>query len=196
MSRLCLPVSDWPVLDRDAWDAARHRGGLLDDDGLAVDWAPATRSIIAGGYGRYLSFLSEIGDLDTSETPATRITRPRVEAYVTHLRQRNHSSTVAARILQLVEAARVMAPGADWRWLRRIRSRLRRMSMPARDDRARLVPAATVTELHSDLAQRADEAKHLSDCKRALLVRDALMLAVLNAAASVAACSKAYCWMR
>src|SRR5205085_10931708 len=75
---------------------------------------------------------------------------------------------------------RVRALEIVWRRLRHIRSRLRRMSTPARDDRARLVPAATVTELHSDLAGRAVEWKHLSDWRRALLVRDALMLAVLT----------------
>src|SRR5438874_7318650 len=180
MPRLCLPVSDWPAPDRKAWDTAHRRGGLLEDDGLAAKWSPDTSMIIASGYGRFLSFLSGIGDLHAFETPAERITRSRVEAYARHLRERNHSSTVAARILQLVEAARVMVPEIDWPWLRHIRSRLRRMSMPARDDRARLVPAATVRELHSDLAGQAEACKHLSDWRRALLVRDALMLAVLT----------------
>jgi integrase len=54
------------------------------------------------------------------------------------------------------------------------------MSTPARDDRARLVPAATVTELYSELAGQAEACKHLSGWRRALLVRDALMLAVLT----------------
>jgi site-specific recombinase XerD len=180
MARRCLPVDEWPAPDRQVWHAAHRRSGLLDDDGLAVKWSPATSRIIAGGYGRFLSFLAEARDLDLSENLGERITRPRVEAYVTHLRQQNHSSTVAARILQLVEAARIMAPGVDWRWLRRIRSRLRQMSTPARDDRARLVPAATVTKLRSDLVQRAEQREDQSDWKRALLVRDALMLAVLS----------------
>ena len=180
MSRLCLPISEWPALDREAWQAAHRRGGLLEDDGLAVDWAPATSSIIAGGYGRYLSFLSGIGDLDPSETTATRITRPCVEAYVEHLRERNHSSTVAARILQLLEAARVMAPEIDRRWLRRIRLRLRRLSTPARDDRARLVPAATIVEFHHDLVRRAEDGKGLSDRTRALMFRDGALLAVFS----------------
>src|SRR5580700_1923902 len=118
--RRCLSVVEWP------------------DSGRAADWAPATSSIIAGGYGRFLSFLAGVSELDPSGSPAERITRPRVEAYVAHLRERNHSSTVAARILQLCEAGRIMAPGVSWNWLRRIRSRLRRMSTPARDDRAQL----------------------------------------------------------
>jgi len=166
------------VADHEAWDAAHRRGGLLDDDGLAAHWAPTTSSIIANGYGRYLAFLSETGEFDSSETPGTRVTRPRVEAYVAHLRERNHSSTVAARALQLIEAMRIMAANADWRWLRRIRSRLQRMSTPARDYRARLVPAATVFELHHDLVRRAAESEGLSDLSRALLFRDGALLAV------------------
>jgi integrase len=177
MARLCLPIEAWPLGDRDAWTAAHRRGGLLDDDGLAAHWAPATSQIVAGGYGRFLSFLIEVGD--QFEAPGRRITRPRVEAYIAHLRQQNHASTVAARILQLSRAARVMAPDSDWKWLQRIHSRLRHMSTPARDDRARLVPAATLSALWLALVQRAEQAENLSDRRRALLFRDGLMIAVL-----------------
>src|SRR5262249_51701626 len=147
---------EWPGSDRAAWDAAHRRGGLLDDDGLAVNWRPVTSTIIAGGYGRFLSFLIEIGDLDPSETPATRVTRPRVEAYVAYLRPLNHSSTVAGRVRQLLRAASVMAPNGDWAWLRRMRARLKQMATPARDDRARLAPAATLFDLGLQLMRRAE----------------------------------------
>jgi hypothetical protein len=110
VARRCLPVAEWPVPDRDAWAAAHHRGGLLDDDGLAAKWAVHTSKLIADGYGRYLSFLATTRDLDPTVSPEMRVTRPRVEAYVIHLQKRNHSSTVAARILQLVRAVAVMAP--------------------------------------------------------------------------------------
>lgn len=179
MSRLCQPVDEWPTPDRRAWAAAHRRGGLLDDDGLAADWSPATSQIIAGGYGRFLSFLAETRDLNQSETPAQRIARPRVEAYVTDLRQQNHTSTVAARILQLSQAAKVMAPDLDCKWLRRIHSRLRHISSAARDDRARLVPAATLSALWPALIQRSEHGEGLSNRSRALLFRDALMIAVL-----------------
>jgi len=179
MTRLCLPVAEWPAVDRAAWEAAHRRGGLLDEDGRAAHWAPATSSIIARGYGRFLSFLAECSDLDPCGSPAQRITRPRVEAYVLHLRQRNHSSNVTARVLQLCEAARIMASAGDWTWLRRLRSRLRRMSSPARDDRARLVPAAAILDLSNELTRRAETATDRAGWRRALLARDALMLAVL-----------------
>ena len=93
--RRCLPRAEWPEPDRAAWAAAHHRGGLLEEDGLAASWAPATSAIIAGGYGRFLSFLAETGELAPHEFPATRISRARVEAYIAELRERNHSSTVA-----------------------------------------------------------------------------------------------------
>ena len=130
--RRCLPLAEWPEPDRVAWAAAHHRGGLLDDDGLAASWAPATSAIIAGGYGRFLSFLAQTGDLDPHAIPSNRVSRARVEAYVAELRERNHSSTVAGRLLQLVRAAAVMAPNTDWIWLRRIRARVHRMATRAR----------------------------------------------------------------
>jgi len=179
--RRCLPVAEWPSPDRAAWTAAHRRGGLLDDDGLAASWATATSAIIAGGYGRFLSFLAQAGDLDPDQSPATRISRARVEAYVAELREHNHSSTVAARLLQLVRAAAVMAPNADWAWSRRIRARLRRMATPARDDRARLMPAVTLLDLANTLMQRAESAAALSPRRQALLFRDGLMIAMLCA---------------
>src|SRR5688572_28240587 len=145
--RVCLPIAMWPASDREAWEAAHHRGGLLDDDGGAVAWAPATSDIIARGYGRFLSFLAQNEALDPDVSPGQRITRARVEAYIDDLRQDNRSSTVAARIRELGRAAAVMAPAGDWTWLRRMFSRLRRMATPARDDRARLVPARRLLEL-------------------------------------------------
>ena len=179
--RRCLPVAQWPETDRTAWMAAHRRGGLLDDDGLAASWAPATSSLIAAGYGRFLSYLAETEDLDPTASPRDRVTRPRVEAYVADLRERNHSSTIMGRIRQLGRAAAVMAPDADWAWLRRMLARLRRVATPARDDRARLMPAPTMLDLATTLIQRAETETALSPWRRALLARDGLMIVVLCA---------------
>ena len=84
----------WPEPDRNAWAAAHHRGGLLDQDGQAAAWAVATSDLIARGYGSFLSFLVQTGGLNGMVAPDARITRPRIEAYVAYLRERNHSSTV------------------------------------------------------------------------------------------------------
>jgi integrase/recombinase XerD len=179
--RRCLPLAEWPKPDRAAWAAAHHRGGLLDEDGLAVSWAAATSDIIARGYGTFLAFLAWTDDLDPTASPADRVTRSRVESYVAYLRERNHSSTVAARTLQLARAVAVMAPAVDWAWLRRIAARLRRMSRPASDDRPRMVPATTVRDLGLQLIERAETKTGLSARQRALLFRDGLMIRILSA---------------
>jgi site-specific recombinase XerC len=161
---------------------AHRRGGLLDEDGGAAAWSPATTDLIARGYGTFLAFLAETEGLDPVAPPSTRVTRARVEAYVFHLRRRpNHSSTIAARILQLIRAIAVMAPTADLAWLRRILARLRRGATPARDDRARLVPAVTLFDLATALMHRAETETGQSARRRALLFRDGLLLAVLCA---------------
>jgi integrase/recombinase XerD len=174
--RRCLPLAEWPEPDRVAWPAAHHRGCLLDEDGLAACWAPATSAIFAGGYGRFLSFLAQTGDMAPHESPATRINRARVEAYMAELRERNHSSTVAGRLLQLVRAAAVLAPNNDWIWLRRIRARVHRVATPARDDRTRLVRTTTVVNLGLQLMERAEAKTGLSAGQQALLFRDGLMI--------------------
>jgi integrase/recombinase XerD len=181
--RRCLPIAKWPEPDRNAWAAAHRRGGLLDQDGQAAAWAVATSDLIARGYGSFLSFLVQTEALNGMVAPDARITRPRIEAYVAYLRERNHSSTVAARILQLIRAVAVMAPEVDWTWLRRIAARLRRMARPARDDRARLPPAATIHDLSVELMQRAEASNRLSVRQRALLFRDGLLICVLSACA-------------
>jgi integrase/recombinase XerD len=177
----CLPVTGWPEADQAAWAAAHRRGGLLDSDGLAAEWAAATSSIIAGGYGRFLSFVVEVESLAPDALPATRVTRARVEAYIARLREYNHSSTVAARVAQLARAVGVMAPTTDWTWLRRVGGRLRRSATPARDDRARLVPVKTLLDLGTGLMQRAETIATVPAWRRALFFRDGLMLATLCA---------------
>jgi integrase/recombinase XerD len=179
--RRCLPVAQWPEADCAAWAAAHRRGGLLDDDGLAAAWAAATSGLIAAGYGRFLSYLAETEGLDPTASPRDRVTRPRVEAYVARLSEHNHSSTVAGRVRQLGRAAAVMTPDADWAWLRRMLARLRQMATPARDDRARLMPALTLLDLATTLMQRAETETALSPRRRALLFRDGLLISILCA---------------
>ena len=166
--RRCLPIAKWPEPDRNAWAASHRRGGLLDEDGPAASWAAATSDLIARGYGTFLSFLAETGGLHVAARPEERVTRAQIEAYVAYLRKRNHSSTVAARILQLVRAVAVMSPGLDWAWLRRISARLRRMACPARDDRTRILPANTVYDVGLELMERAGKTSGFSARRRAL----------------------------
>jgi integrase/recombinase XerD len=179
--RRCLPLAEWPEPDRAAWTAAHRRGGLLDEDGHAASWAVATSSLIASGYGRFLSFLAETEGLDGSVRPGDRVTRPGSRPMspdcanaIIPARSRPESSSSPA-------PSPSMAPGVDWAWLRRIKARLRRMSRPARDDRSRIVPVTTVRDLGLHLMERAEAKTGLSARQRALLFRDGLMICILTA---------------
>jgi integrase/recombinase XerD len=179
--RRCLPVADWPIRDREAWMAAHRHGGLLDEGGLAADWAVATSHLIARGYGRFLGFLIARDALDPEETPDRRVTLSLVEAYVEELRCLNHSSTVASRLLQLDRAVSVMAPTVDWGWLRRIKRKLQRSARPAHDDRARLVPSDDLVNLAFNLMKGAEADEKAAPWRRAVRFRDGLLIAILCA---------------
>src|SRR5690242_20243265 len=116
----CVPLAQWPAIDRTRWEIAHRRGSLLDDPGPAADWRPATSAKIQNGYGRWLAFLEDDGRLDPEAEPQARVTREVVCAYVEALRCRNASGTVFGRVQELSVALRVLAPGAQPRWLRQL----------------------------------------------------------------------------
>jgi len=181
IATLCLPVQAWPVPDQVAWAAALSSGDLLEPDGLAAHWSAATRRTIAKGYGRWIAWLTDAGQLDSAAPLAARVAPERIAEYVRHLRQRNASSTVAARVRDLREALRVMAPGADLVWLRRISNVLGALATPARAKRHRIRTPRELFALGVQLMHRAeaDEGRP-SPRDRAVLYRDGLMIALLS----------------
>src|SRR5215469_5843245 len=178
----CLPEDKWPGRDRLAWQDACQRGSLLDDDGLAATWSASTQSTVAGGYGRWLTFLLSRNMLDPLATPAARVTRERVEAYLADLRAHgNACGTIHIRILQLCRMLDVMAPGSRPEWLGRLLAKAHAAIQPTRDDRARLVPVATLVELARALMDRAETSTDLPPRLRAVTYRDGLMVMILLA---------------
>jgi len=181
MPTRCLPVLAWPEPDQVAWAAALSSGDLLERDGLAAHWSAATRRIIVKGYGRWVAWLTETGQLDSAAPLAARVTPERVAGYASYLRQRNASSTVAARVRDLREALRVMAPGTDLAWLRRVANVLRALAMPARPKRQRIRTPRELFALGIQLMHRAEAKEVLRSSRdRAVLYRDGLMIALLS----------------
>ena len=137
---------------------------------------------MAQGYGRWLTFLLSRNMLDPLAAPAERVTRERVEAYLADLRAHgNASGTIHIRILQLCRMLDVMAPGSRPEWLGRLLAKAHAAIQPTRDDRARLVPVATLVELARTLIDRAETSTDLSPRLRAVTYRDGLMLMILLA---------------
>jgi integrase/recombinase XerD len=153
-----LEFADWPEADRLAWARAFSPGDLLEDDaGGGSHWSEPSREKCQGSYGRWLGFLARSDRLDPDTPLALRITPSHVTAYIDHLRARNLASwSLASELHELSAAARVMALGHDWSWLRRIVRHLRRQIVPRRDKQARLRPAHEIAHFAYSLmdAQR------------------------------------------
>ena len=60
-SRKSTPVREWPPLDREAWNDALTVVSLMEPDGLAAAWRPATRRFVEEGYGYWLAWLERRG---------------------------------------------------------------------------------------------------------------------------------------
>jgi integrase/recombinase XerD len=179
--RLCLPVEDWPVKDRNLWRRATVSGGLLDDDGLAADWRPDTICKVSMSYGRFIRFLQDSNFLNVDDTPDQRARKEVVGRYVEHLRAQVAPKTLAGRITDLAEAIRVMCPGTDIGFLKRLARRLERAVVPVRAKHHRLLPIEDLYQLGFNLMQTAHDKRGPRPCSSSVQFRDGLMIALLAA---------------
>jgi integrase/recombinase XerD len=179
--RRCLPVEEWPTLDRAAWALALAPYDPLEPEaGLATSWARGTRSGVQNGYGRWLGWLQRSGDLDADASPANRVTHDRVRAYLGKLKDMDYAPyTISGRLQQLGDAMRVMVPDGDWGWIRRGAARLHSQARPVKDLNHRMRPPEEVLKLGLDLMHHAEHDRFRSKYDRAVMYRDGLALAAL-----------------
>ncbi len=128
----CLKLPAWPVADQVAWAASLQQG-------VTAHWSQATRRMVSTGYGRWLTWLDEQHLLDDATPAADRVTLERLSRYVAALRQGVAEFTVAARIEQLGNALRALAPERHWHWLQHAADQTR---AAARAERNRTASAA------------------------------------------------------
>src|SRR5262249_29619539 len=175
----CLPIALWPPADRAASEAAMRRPDPFEDAGIANRWSAAARRKTACGYGRFLFWLLERGELDVTADPAARITHKRLTSYLEDLRSVNRGHTIHNRIQELGDAMRVLAPDREWSFIRRAAARLRADAVPARDKRGRLPPIAEIVAQGYRMMARAERPGARSELARAALYRDGLLLVFL-----------------
>jgi integrase len=175
----CLPAALWPPADRAAWAAVMVPGDVFNPGGLASSWSDATRRKTALGWGRYLLFLKERGELDEAVGPAARITRERLTAYLEEIRRTNRGHTIHCRIQELGDALRAMAPEHDWGFIQRAAGRLRAATVPAWSKGGRIPPLSAIIAQGWRMMQDAEERGDGSALARAALFRDGLLLVFL-----------------
>lgn len=178
--RACLPLEDWPAIDRQAWERAIQSGDILDTDGAGARWAPTTRGNAWRAYGRWLAFLEERdGQIADHIEPAARADRVAIRAYATNLRQRHASGTAWSYMAFLGMALRAMAPRDDWDWLRPVVAALQRRMAPVRNKRARMVPINDLLALGAKLMVEAEASSEIESPQTARQFRDGMMISLL-----------------
>jgi integrase len=174
-----LPWGQLPMADIEAFAKAYEPGDIFEDTaGPGAHLAEGTRKMIQTAYRRWLGFLADHYPDDLLKPPADRITTDRVRAFIEHLSVEIRATSVANAVDNLCYAARLIAPGRDWQWLRALKSRLCARAQP--EDRFdRLVPPWQTLDLGMQLM---DQALTLPSARkqRDLQYRDGLLLALLS----------------
>lgn len=177
IARRCKRVREWPSVDQRLWREATASGGVFDS-GTRADYAPASLSKLAKGYGRWLTWLEESGELEQDVAPADRITMARVQRYARHLADfGNKSSTLANRLRELLDAGLTFAPDNDWGWLRNATERAKTAIVPARNKASRIVGADSLLDLGFRLM--AESASAGAPVRQSTMFRDGLLIAFL-----------------
>jgi integrase/recombinase XerD len=175
----CMPVAEWPPLDRAAWAAALRPGDPFEPGGLAAGWSAATRTMTESGYGRWATWLARRDLLDPLVPPDARVSRERVSAYMADLRAEVGDFTVQGRLQQLGDALRTMVPDQNWHWILRAANRLRCQAVSVRNKRSRLQSPDRLVALGKQLMAQADSVAERAPHERAVTYRDGLIIAFL-----------------
>jgi hypothetical protein len=152
--RLHLPFGQWPAIDLRLWAGAMESNDDPFCDAPGARLAPATRERYRFGWRRFLGFLVISEPLALGADPTERLTIARVRSYVTHLAETNAPQSLAARIDELYQAARIMMPQADWTWLKAVKARLN-AAAPARGRTGPVITSLPLIELGLQLMDRS-----------------------------------------
>src|SRR5689334_15919755 len=131
--RVCLPLDQWPAVDRTRWVNATREKGLFDAPHAGANWSPLSRRKTASGYGRWLAWLIGTDAYDPAEDPGRRATPEQVAAYLRDLEPMTAPYTLLCRVQELYDAMRVLAPDHNWSWLAQLYRTLRSRAKPVRD---------------------------------------------------------------
>ena len=174
------PVNDWPEADRAAFCVAYEPGDPFDETaGPGAHLAEGTRRMTKFSYRRWLGFLKANYPDDLSMPPAERITPERVRAFIDHLSAQIGPSSVAVAADRLCAAARLIAPTADWSWLKSIKAHLASRALP-QDRFDRLVPPWQTLDFGIELMDAALTLPIDGHKQREIQYRDGLLLALLS----------------
>jgi len=175
-----VPLAEWPLEDHRRWLNAFDDSDDLDAPAEGRLWRDDTRQMVESGYGRWIGWLEFTGQLDPASAPGERATSERWHAYFAFLKAQSMADYTRSHLLQsLARVLRIVAPEGDWSRISRTASRIHAAAVPTREKRPRMQPPEQILQLGLDLMQAAEQDRFRSDCDRATLYRDGLLLGFL-----------------
>jgi hypothetical protein len=175
-----LPLEDWPEADRLGWAAACKPGQRLTRGGSASHLASVTQADLARRYGYLLDFLDRSGHLDRGAEAGAQVAPDVVAKFIAELQARVGSVTVARTIYKVRRAAECIAPDRDFAWLAELEKDLVLLERP-KNDFDRIVLTERLVEAGLTLIREAEADINGPWLRRALLIRNGLMVALLAA---------------
>ena len=151
---------------------------MFDTRGPAARWSEGSRRSIASGYGRWIGYLENMEPECLELAPSVRVTEERIRAYVSELEGSIIPSGLFNYVKHLYDAIRVMAPTADWSWLRELAKRLGQRIV-RRPKRERMRDGDQLLDLGIGLMESAEENPSLPLMLRTVQYRDGLIIAIL-----------------
>jgi integrase/recombinase XerD len=154
-TRLYLPRSAWPELDRTLWHAAHESGAdPFDDCGPAVHYSQRTRLQLEYAYGKFLYFLSARHTGLLARAPAERLNRQIIEQFVKWQPKSCGGITIGIYLYHLWLTFRFMCPDEDWSWLLLISKRIAVQARP-KPEKHHLVTSETLYAIGIELMDDA-----------------------------------------
>jgi integrase/recombinase XerD len=177
--RLHLPCGQWPAADRRLWADAMDGNSDPFCDAPGARLAHATRRKYLFAWRRFLGFLAISAPLALEADPTERLTIERIRVYASHLAETNAPQSIAARIDELYQTARILMPQQDWTWLKAAKARLH-AAAPARRRSSPVITSVQLIDLGQDLMDGSKPTPEIPiRMAEAIRYRDGLMIALL-----------------
>ncbi len=180
MKMVVPDLSLWPPLDRKMWIAAKQPGDPFEKPGVASEWSPVTQRLTEEGYGRYLGWLKERGELDPQAQPIDRIDEARVAAFVEDYSAGRAPSTVAFAVRGVAYMIRATYPPDGLTWLTKAAHAMANHAQPVRSKTARMATIAELLELGHELMKIGAQELACGRRRGAQVFRDGLMICALT----------------
>jgi hypothetical protein len=117
-NRKVMPLAEWPGVDQETW--ANALAGGVNGEGAAANWSPETVAKTERAWGHLLQWQADTGGLQPGLSPGERLTKATAKAFVAAKTPSMAPQSIGVLLSGLCDAARVMVPGGDWGWVRRL----------------------------------------------------------------------------